>query len=207
MLTKIAFFAFFSLLTYSTMARQTCDIFIQPTAFERSQASFKNISDFFGFSNGTKTFDVSLKQASETQYWTTENGKTLEQSNPITRYNGKAATLELSQNIRGEWVFRWTVKESGNAKVHEIIFQSQTGFKRAIPDFVMTENSELLMTRATTRTNPNSTVTMVSKHTMIFSKNPDGSILLTNIHTNDSIRGNRILIGDESDYRLILTER
>lgn len=189
------------------MARQTCDIFIQPTAFERSQASFKNISDFFGFKNGIRKFDIQLDQAFETQYWTTESDKILEQSNPIARYNGKSATLELSQNIRGEWVFKLTITTGSDAKANEILFESNTGLKRPLPDFIMTENSELLMMRSTTRTNPNSKVTLVSKQTITFSRRPDGTILLSNINTNDSISGNRILIGDESTYRLILTER
>jgi hypothetical protein len=41
---------------------------------------------------------------------------------------------------------------------------------------------------------------------MTFSKNSDGTISLTSTTTSDSIRGNRILIGDVTEYVFVLQE-
>ncbi len=207
---KTVFIVLLSFMSDSALAKLSCDIYIQTSAFERSQQSFDNISRFFGFTNGKKEFDVSLNKATETQYWTSEDGKKLEQINPVVSYKGKSATIELNRNIKGEWSFKWTVSDQGlyaNAKINEIIFESRTSSKKPIPDFAMTENSELIMTRSMTRKNPNSNVVIVIKHTLVFSKNPDGTLEMINFHSTDSVRGNTILVGEETDYRLKLTER
>lgn len=198
------FLILFGLTAQTTWARSSCDLYFETSKFQRSHEAFNKISDFFGFKNDKRVFDLTFKSGQETQYWTTENGKILEQPTFIASYRGKIAIIDLNQSNRGDWSFKWTVMDGSNSKVNEVIFESNFSGKNRIPDFVTVEDSKLVITKSTTRKNQNSKVTIVMNQTMTFSKKPDGSIELTSVYTSDSISGNRILIGDETESKIIL---
>jgi hypothetical protein len=192
----------------SAGARSSCDIFFENARADKALANFNKIADFFGFENGIKTFKISFTSGRQSQYWTTENGKMLEQPTVISNYSDTNATIELTRSRREDWSFRWTThnQEFSNKKSNELVFKSNLFKERTITDSITAEGNKLILNRSTVRTNPNSQVSIVINQTMTFSKNSDGTISLTSTTTSDSIRGNRILIGDVTEYVFVLQE-